>query len=238
MRTGLVIFTRGSAREPKRLGFGRQRDVALIAALREETLALAVGVAGADHVFVASDERPNDPALGWIEQQGTSFEERFVGALAEAASRGFERLVVVGTDTPGLTRDDLVRAFASPPGELTIGPSTDGGFYLLGIDAADLSLLRGLPYRSPRLAQALAAHSAQGRVTWLARRSDLDRADDVGSSRAEIDAICRHRLGSVLRHARPRRSLGVEVRTGRELRDASAWTRGPPANIASVSPSP
>lgn len=71
------------------------------------------------------------------EQRGHTFGERFTHAIQDAFSRGFERVITIGNDSPELTPTQLRKANqALENGKFVLGPSCDGGFYLMGIDRA------------------------------------------------------------------------------------------------------
>jgi len=71
--------------------------------------------------------------------------ERVCPSLSESSKAA----MVIGTDLPGLPRRCLdaarLQACRTRP---VIGPSEDGGFYLLGLRRCPSGLLRGLPWSS------------------------------------------------------------------------------------------
>lgn len=69
-------------------------------------------------------------------QKGESLGPRMLRAFVETFSAGFERIVVVGTDHPTLPPAFVGEAFRAlaQPLTITIGPSADGGYYLLGMN--------------------------------------------------------------------------------------------------------
>ncbi|MBT8340609.1 MAG: TIGR04282 family arsenosugar biosynthesis glycosyltransferase, partial [Desulfatitalea sp.] len=58
---------------------------------------------------------------------------RMAAALDQALACGVRQVVLLGTDVPGLTADHLRRAFdALGHNDVGFGPSTDGGYWLVG----------------------------------------------------------------------------------------------------------
>ena len=70
-----------------------------------------------------------------IQQRGDGLAERLAHAHADAAGHG--PVVQIGMDTPQVTADDLATAdaFVRSDGAV-LGPATDGGWWLLGLDDA------------------------------------------------------------------------------------------------------
>lgn len=72
--------------------------------------------------------------VGENRQKGDSFGERFYHALSLAFAEGYENVIAVGADCPGLTVQDILNAEQElMTGHQCLGPSKDGGIYLLGI---------------------------------------------------------------------------------------------------------
>lgn len=59
---------------------------------------------------------------------------RLRAAFSAAFDEGADHVVVVGTDHPTLPPDYVERAFAAlPDADLVLGPTRDGGYYLIGL---------------------------------------------------------------------------------------------------------
>ena len=74
--------------------------------------------------------------LLWTPQQGDDLGARMGNAMEEAALRGFGPLVMIGTDSPTLPSAILKQAFAlliADEAECVLGPTADGGYYLIGL---------------------------------------------------------------------------------------------------------
>jgi len=71
-----------------------------------------------------------------MEQRGDGLGERMINAFQDEIERGFTVVVIVGSDTVYLTFEHLQDAVdALKSNAVVFGPSTDGGFYLIGINA-------------------------------------------------------------------------------------------------------
>lgn len=164
-RRAIVVFTRRATNLRKRFGLGRLGDQRLGRFLVERTVTTARSCADLADVIVADEDV----------QQGETFEARLLDVVERTAAAGYDRIVLIGTDTPGLSGSDLRSALlADAP---VLGPSADGGFYLFGFEAARTELLRGLPWGRSSVCAAL--HARAPGALLLATRADLDDVFDV-----------------------------------------------------------
>lgn len=68
------------------------------------------------------------------EQKGNTFGERFSNAVQEIFNKGFENVIAIGNDSPQLCAEKIKYAAKGLlKNNAIVGPSHDGGFYLLGI---------------------------------------------------------------------------------------------------------
>ena len=66
-------------------------------------------------------------------QNGNNLGERMENAFYTVFKNGYKSVVIIGIDCPGLDGDRIMDAFAKLDlYDITIGPSEDGGYYLLG----------------------------------------------------------------------------------------------------------
>jgi glycosyltransferase A (GT-A) superfamily protein (DUF2064 family) len=128
----------------------RPQQAALVA---EAALADTLDVAAAAPVtrrLLALDGPPGD----WLPvgfrvfaQRGDGLDERLAAAFADAYALAPLPMVLIGTDTPQVTADmigDAVASLESGEADAVFGPSTDGGFWMLGLRRPDRSLLAGV----------------------------------------------------------------------------------------------
>ena len=67
-------------------------------------------------------------------QRGTTLGERMRNAFHDVLERGAKRAVIIGTDVPELEGSNVADAFALlDENDIVVGPSVDGGYYLLGM---------------------------------------------------------------------------------------------------------
>lgn len=92
--------------------------------------------------------------------------------------------VVIGTDCPSLEPGDLVRASEALHANTTdavVTPAFDGGYVLIGVNAACTELFAGVEWGTERvLAQTRERAGTAGmRLLELAPRQDVDRPEDL-----------------------------------------------------------
>ena len=66
-------------------------------------------------------------------QNGHDLGPRMFNALCEAAKRGFKKCILIGSDSPDLPSGIIDEGYnALGEADITLGPSSDGGYYLIG----------------------------------------------------------------------------------------------------------
>lgn len=114
-------------------------------------------------------------------QVGADLGQRFSHSFQAAFKRGAGAVVVIGTDIPDLDRLILNSAFdALEENEVVIGPSVDGGYYLMGTRAKDANLFEGIDWSSEVVLQQTEAliRRQQLSIHYLPTLVDIDTAAD------------------------------------------------------------
>lgn len=158
----VIVFAKAPHLEDKVMGLSAHALRTWHAHLRRRAIEIARS-SGAS-VYVVSNTKSAD-----IQQRGQSFEERLLNALSDVASLGHRELIVIGSDSPEFCETHLHQALQK---ETCVGPSFDGGFYLLKLRAEHVDLLWGLPWQSNGLLDALLLRV--GPIERLATLRDVD----------------------------------------------------------------
>ncbi|WGK65384.1 TIGR04282 family arsenosugar biosynthesis glycosyltransferase [Croceiramulus getboli] len=169
-KTAILLFAQSAEEEVKYKPF--QRAKPLFEALNEQALKV-----------VQSTKLP----YFWIteaEQEGNHFGERFTQALSHVFDQGYDQVIAIGNDCPHLTANHLLQGKdALDQKQVVIGPSGDGGFYLLGInrEVFNPAQYAQLPWQTAGLSRALLQLlSKTGQpVAFLEQLWDLDGPQDV-----------------------------------------------------------
>jgi len=183
--------------------------VRIYAAMLADTLA-TVAAAPLDHRAVFWTEPPGalDPAPGQFEshiQVETDLGAR-LSAAARTLMRQGHRVIMVGSDCPGLTVPLLAQAIeALQRGDSVVGAAADGGYWLIGLSREAPELFEGIDWSTGRvLQQTLTRAASQGlSVTMLPLLADLDTPQDlallIGHLAAGDPHVCGPRLHATLR---------------------------------------
>ncbi len=118
------------------------------------------------------------------EQHGNSFGSRFTNAIADVFSKGFTQIISVGNDTPSLEAKDILKAQQHlQKNKVVIGPATDGGIYLLGIQQQHFNAenFQNLPWQTQHLRIAFQQSLAEEGFHVKLQRTlkDVDQQQDV-----------------------------------------------------------
>ncbi|MGD2126039.1 MAG: TIGR04283 family arsenosugar biosynthesis glycosyltransferase [Desulfobacteraceae bacterium] len=110
--------------------------------------------------------------------------ERMRVAFLEAFQKGCRRVVLLGTDIPGISTNLLEKAFDGLiDKDLVVGPSRDGGYYLLGLKGP-AKIFQNVPWGTGEvLEKTLALAKDQGlSVLHLDPLIDIDTEEDLKQS--------------------------------------------------------
>ena len=119
-----------------------------------------------------------------ISQRGGSFAERLSGAFADAAACGYTEILAVPTDVPGLGSAQLAAAFRRlSTAPMVLGPSPDGGVYLIGCRRFAPHLFAGVRWQTGAVLDDLIGN-ARGRGLAPALLAPLADVDGRGGLRA------------------------------------------------------
>lgn len=115
-------------------------------------------------------------------QEGGDLGERMSRAFASAFAAGARRVAIVGTDVPSCGREHVAEALRSlDDHDLVLGPTLDGGYYLIALDRPRPALFQSIPWSTPSVLPATAERAG---VRGLAVRMidplrDIDTIADV-----------------------------------------------------------
>ena len=125
-----------------------------------------------------------------FEQQGGGLGPRMAQAFVQTFVAGYEQAVIIGTDHPTLPSSFIEEAFnqLEEPYAISIGPSDDGGYYLLGMNEFYPQLFQGMAYSHPDVFEQTIARveDTSGSLAILPTWYDVDTPEALMQLIAEI----------------------------------------------------
>jgi len=122
------------------------------------------------------------PGEDWHVQTGSDLGARMQQAFATAFGAGASRVAIVGSDLPWLGEPEIRAALdALGDSDLVVGPSRDGGYYLLALRRPAPALFEGIAWSTGSvLEETLARARRLGlAVHRLETRTDVDTPEDL-----------------------------------------------------------
>ncbi len=117
-------------------------------------------------------------------QIGTTFGERFSNAIQAIFDKGYEHVITIGNDAPQLKVSHLLKARCElQRKKIVLGPSTDGGFYLLGLHKSQFnrSHFTKLAWQTSKITRDLISlvSKQNTNIVFLDRLFDIDSVKDI-----------------------------------------------------------
>lgn len=221
----VLLFARTAGGEARAKRLARARGVFALA--RRRVVAAAAALPGVALLVVGPG--------GKLPQRGRDFAERLGNAFADARALGYGEIVAVPTDVPRLGVRQLAEAFRRlAAAEVVLGPSPDGGAYLIGCRIDPAPLFLGVRWRTARafadLAGNAGAAGGAGALAVLDPLEDVDRRADL----LNLDARGDRELAALLAAARPRGPEDVRRAVPAPLVHSLA-NRPPPLSLLAAS---
>ena len=216
-KTAVLLFTRSAKEEALHKGYatdaGNGVRVARELLRRTETTLRASGLP-----IVSIDE---------TRQRGADFGQKLAAAMSDAFALGYQSLLVVGNDAPGLlTRHLRYGAQQLAAGNNLIIPDRRGGIALLGISRREFApaAFAGLPWETNRLFAELVGTLPD--LSVLTAIADINTLADLKRAWRNLKARLSRLFDLVADIVPP---VAVRVATGRDT-STTCYGRGPPNN--------
>lgn len=147
-------------------------------------LSAEIWFAGTDTPEIDRQQMQNWLGSKWhyCPQPSGNLGTRMAHAVQTAFASGASRVVVIGTDCPGLVAEKLVQAFqVLETHDLVLGPAADGGYYLIGLSQFVPALFADIAWSTCDVLQQTveAAKQANLSIGYLATLTDIDRPEDL-----------------------------------------------------------
>ena len=122
---------------------------------------------------------PSLPLRTFI-QEGKDLGDRMKNTFSARFSEGYEQVVIIGADSPSLPSAYIKQAFDFKQ-DVVLGPSVDGGYYLIGMREKLINLFDGITWGSSNVLKETHSRLKSNGVTLglLPVWYDVDRPDDL-----------------------------------------------------------
>lgn len=106
--------------------------------------------------------------------------EKMKNAFSEIFGMGYEKAIIIGSDMFDLNKNDLEVAFDSlQTNQFTIGPATDGGYYLLGMKELNSAIFQNKDWGTSSVLEATLKDLRDEKYVLLEERNDVDYFEDI-----------------------------------------------------------
>ena len=116
----------------------------------------------------------------FVRQRGNDLGERMYNAFVRTFADGAKRSVIIGTDVPELNASIIDSAFSQLDGhDIVLGPSTDGGYYLLGMNTLQ-PVFDGIEWSTDKVLRQTLVRLASLHLSnaMLPEMADVDTEED------------------------------------------------------------
>lgn len=148
--------------------------------------------------------------LVFVPQPQTELGGRLAQLFGWAFDQGMERVLALGSDSPSLPATCIDEALALlAEREVVIGPSIDGGYYLIGLRQRTAALFTGIAWSTGQvLAQTLERLGSRS-LGLLSLWYDVDTPQDAGLLKVHLEALARAGEGRGVHTLRVLRDLDL-----------------------------
>lgn len=128
-----------------------------------------------------------------LPQSGEDLGERLCNLPLQAQALGFGPTAMISSDSPTLAPGVVARCFeelARPGVDVALGPCTDGGYYLIGVNEPQPALFKGITWSTEHVTREtlVAAARAGLKVATLPTWYDADTVEDLRQMWADLEA--------------------------------------------------
>lgn len=174
------VLNKGQVKRRLARDVGDQAALEIYAKLFSQTLEI-VKSSGLDSKLYLSESPTVDFPIPYSLQEGGDLGERMSIAIASEL-KSYRKVCLIGSDCLDLKAEDLVRAIRLLQSkELVLGPSLDGGYYLIGMRKIAKKLFEKIPWGTATvLAETLKiARELEIDFDLLDKRRDVDTVEDL-----------------------------------------------------------
>lgn len=189
MKQALIIFARnpvrGKVKTRLAATMGDDKALSIYQSLLEHTVQITQRISCDRYVFYADGISKNDV---WSDdrylkknQEGEDLGQRMYHAFDILFKQVYQKIIIIGTDCFELSSSILLDAFTTlDTNEVVIGPSEDGGYYLLGMRQFFPFLFEGKVWSTDTVYNSTIQQLELHKISYgiLPILNDIDTEDD------------------------------------------------------------
>lgn len=136
-------------------------------------------------------------AVTYIPQIGDGLGERLTSATHWASEEGYEKIIITGSDSPTVPLTYISQAVdALDTCDIVVGPSVDGGYYLIGFSTQNIStvvpfIYEGIAWSTKHVFQQTVERieKINAKLNLLPVWYDVDTPEDLDFLQAHLSAL-------------------------------------------------
>ncbi|RYU93337.1 TIGR04282 family arsenosugar biosynthesis glycosyltransferase [Emticicia agri] len=189
MQKAIIVFVRnpvlGKVKTRLAKGIGDVQALQVYTSLLKKTHKVIKDTDAEKFVFYADGINNNDlwenDLFHKVQQTGNDLGERMYNAFTYLFDKGYSKVLIIGSDCPALETEIVEEAFLTlNSAEVVIGPTFDGGYYLLGLKKAFACLFTNKQWSTETVYQDTMQNISELNLSYavLKQLSDIDTIED------------------------------------------------------------
>ena len=174
----------GKVKSRLALKIGKQNALFVYSNLVNKTASIVNSLSSDVHVYYSDYIEENDdfksPKIKKFIQKGNNLGDRLINALS-ISFKNFSPVIIIGSDLWELEISDIEDAFRILKNKnVVIGPSTDGGYYLIGMNYLDTKIFENKKWgQQSVLNDTIRDIDDKTNIHLLDEKTDIDTYDDL-----------------------------------------------------------
>lgn len=184
----LIVFIKnpelGRVKTRLAADLGEATALEIYLSLLDHTRKTAIGIEANRYIyysrFIEEEDEWHTRHFQKALQAGTSLGQRMTNAFEEVLNK-HEKAIIIGSDCPGINPDLIHLGFdLLSVSDVVLGPSIDGGYYLIGLKQTQPQLFTKMPWSSDKVLPETRKRLRESRLLWeeLPVLADIDVAND------------------------------------------------------------
>ncbi|WP_369886677.1 TIGR04282 family arsenosugar biosynthesis glycosyltransferase [Aquimarina sp. AD10] len=184
----LMIFTRnpelGKCKTRLAATVGDQVALDIYTFLLEHTVQITKDLNVTKEVHYSQNKNNNDlweaAIYNKMEQSGSDLGKRMEYAFAAGFEKGYQNIIIIGSDMYDLNQIDLEHAFTTlKTHDYVIGPAEDGGYYLFGMKSLNSQVFKNKIWGTDSVLKDTLEDLKKENIKLLEVRNDIDYYEDI-----------------------------------------------------------